>query len=69
MVSFADVERMLASCCPGHTVELKTHFRKITCGAFVYPTFPKHDEVEAGHVRKMSRVLGILECAKKFLKI
>jgi hypothetical protein len=69
MVSFSEVERMLEKCAPAHTIELKTHFRIIRWNQRTYPTFPKHDEVEAGHARKMARVLGILACAKEFLKI
>jgi hypothetical protein len=68
MISFADVERMLKSCAPGHGIQLKTHYRIIRYAELIYPSFPKHDEVEEGHVRKMARVLGILECARKFLK-
>lgn len=69
MVSFADVKAMLDACAPGHRVSLKTHNRQILWNKRTYPTFPKYDEVEIGHVKKMARYLGILECAKRFLKI
>lgn len=69
MVSFADVKSMLEHCAPGHSIFLKTHFRVIRFGQLTYPTFPKHDEVEAGHVKKMARALGILACASGFLKL
>lgn len=69
MVSLAAVERMLKECAPGHTIDLKTHFRIIRWNGLTYPTFPKHDQIEAGHIKKMARTLGILECARKFLAI
>jgi hypothetical protein len=59
---------MLEHCAPGHDVHLKTHFRVIRHNQLTYPTFPKHDEVEEGHVRKMARALGILDCARAFLQ-
>jgi len=31
----------------------------------VYPNFPKHDQIEVGHIAKMARHFGILDCAKK----
>jgi hypothetical protein len=64
-VSYADVERMLRACAPGFTVRRTTHSRSIRYGNLVYPSFPKHDEIELGYVRKMARHFGILECAKK----
>lgn len=69
MVSLADVERMLNECAPGYTIDLKTHFRVIRWNGLTYPTFPKHSQIEAGHIKKMARSLGILECAREFLDI
>ncbi len=68
MISFSDVEHMLDHCAPGNEIQLKTHFRVIRFNQITYPTFPKHSEVEEGHVRKMARVLRILPCAREFLK-
>jgi len=58
---------MLANCAPGHKVELKTHNYFVYYNKLTYPALPKYTEVEAGHVKKMARTLGIYECAKKFL--
>ncbi len=68
-VSFADVKRMLDTCAPGHRIELKTHFRFVYWGAIVFPTLPKHDNIYVGHIRKMARTLGILDCARRILGI
>jgi hypothetical protein len=69
MISFADVERMLEHCAPGYEIETKTHFRTVRYNQLTYPTLPKHKEIEVGHIKKMARALGILECAREFLKI
>ncbi len=55
---------MLNECAPGWTWEAKLHGRSVKAGGRTYPTLPKYDEIEIGHVRKMARHLGILECAK-----
>ena len=59
---------MLKQCAPGHEIQLKTHFRIIRYNGLTYPTFPKHDQVEEGHVRKMARTFYILDCARRFLR-
>ena len=63
--TFANIVKMLETCAPGHKIRLATHSRVITWNDLVYPSFPKADKVEAGHVRKMARHFGILDCAKK----
>ena len=68
-VSFSDVEQMLKKCAPGYRIELKTHFRFVYLGSIVFPSLPKHDNIYLGHVRKLARTLGILDCAKDFLGI
>lgn len=68
-VSFVDVKRMLAQCAPGYEIEIKTHFRSIRWNQLTFPTLPKHDNIEIGHVKKMARALGILQCALDFLGI
>jgi len=60
---------MLEKCAPGYRIELKTHFRFVYLNAIVFPTLPKHDNIEVGHIKKMARTLGILDCAKGFLGI
>ena len=64
--SFADVERMLKSCADGYSIRLATHSRVVKYNGLVYPSLPKHDNLELGHIRKMVRHLGIdKDCAKK----
>jgi hypothetical protein len=69
MISFVDVKRMLDHCAPGHEIYLKTHFRIIRWNRLTYPTLPKHADIEAGHVKKLARALGIRPCASQFLQI
>ena len=68
MISFETVQKMLAECAPGHRIELKTHNYFVYYNHLTYPSLPKYSEIEAGHIRKMSRALGIYDCAKKFLR-
>jgi hypothetical protein len=65
-VAFDDILKMLEKCAPGYTVRLANHSRVITFNNKVYPSLPKFDKVEIGHIRKMARHFGILDCAKKF---
>jgi len=61
---------MLDECAPANTRRLSDHFWRITYNGKTYASFPKHDEVEVGHIRKMLRFLGIdQDCAKKHLEI
>lgn len=62
---FADVQRMLTDCAPGHTIRLSDHFRRVKFGNLFYPSLPKHKKIEVGHIHKMVRHFGIQECAKK----
>ena len=64
-VSFADIERMLKKCAPGHTITRTTHGRKIHFNNLLFRDLPKFNDIEIGHVRKMARHLGILACAKR----
>jgi len=57
---------MLDECAAGYKIELKTHNYFVYYNGLTYPTLPKYSEVEAGHVKKMARSLGIYDCAKKF---
>ncbi len=62
------VIKMLDECAPGYTIRLANHSRVIQFGGKVYRTFPKHDPVENGHIRKLVRFLGINpSCASKHL--
>jgi hypothetical protein len=68
MISHKDVCAMLKECAPKYKIELKTHNYFVYYNNLTYPSLPKYNEVEAGHVKKMTRSLGIYECAKKYFK-
>lgn len=57
-VPIADVRRMLKKCAPGFTERLATHSRVFHLSERCYPSFPKHDEIDIGHVVKL---IGTLE--------
>jgi hypothetical protein len=63
----SSVIKMLDECAPGYTIRLANHSRVIQFGTKGYRTFPKHDPMENGHVRKLVRFLGIMPCASKHL--
>jgi len=65
-VAFDSVIKMLEKCASGYTIRLANHSRVVTFNNKVYPSLPKFDKLEVGHIRKMARHFGILECAKKF---
>lgn len=71
LVPLASVWAALDACLPGWTVTKKVHHWCVRSpnGENVYPRLPlgehgrrRDEEVEAGHVRKMARTLGILDC-------
>ena len=64
--AFSDIVKMLEECAPGHTIRLATHSRVVSWNKLTYPSLPKADKIELGHIRKMARHFGILDCAKKF---
>lgn len=68
MISHKEILKMLEACATGFKIELKTHNFFVYFGGLTYPSLPKYDEVEAGHVKKMSRALGIYPCAKAFFR-
>jgi hypothetical protein len=65
-VSFANVLRMLEECAKGFTWRRTTHGRSVEFSHKIYRDLPKYDEIEVGHIKKMCRHFGILDCAKKF---
>lgn len=70
LVRQREVFRMLDECAPENTRRLSDHFWRITYKGKTYPSFPKHEQVEVGHIRKVLRHLEIdMECAKKHLSI
>jgi len=61
---------MLNGCAPGWTCKETEHAFKIMWERRTYPSFPKHKQVDIGHVRKMIRHLEIpKECTEKHLPI
>ena len=58
---------MLNVCAPGFTWRLATHCRIIAHKDKTYRSFPKQDNIEIGHVRKLARFLGVLDCAKEHI--
>ena len=59
---------MLKKCAHGFSVRLTGHHRRIKCNGRIYPSFPKHDHVEVGHVRKLIRNLNIdKDCALEYV--
>jgi hypothetical protein len=65
--SLSEVVKILDECAPGYTIRLANHSRVIHFNGMLYRTFPKHDPVENGHVRKLVRFFGISACASKHL--
>ena len=65
-IAFKEIVKMLEKCAPGHTIRLANHSWVIKWGDRSYPSLPKFDNIELGHVRKMARHFGILDCAKAF---
>ena len=63
---YSEVERMLKKCAPSFEARRTTHGRSISYAGNTYRNFPKHDEIERGHIAKMARHFGILDCAKAF---
>jgi len=62
---------MLDVCAPGHKRKVRTHHWCIYFGKLTYPQFPKGEhgkknpEIEMGHIKRMARYFGILDCARK----
>lgn len=69
---WSDVKRMLNTCAPGWSEEMKTHHRWIRFGGAVWIKMPKGSgtgardyELAAWHVRRMVDALRIsMKCAK-----
>ena len=74
MIQLTQVFNMLTECATGHSVLEKTHHFWIRYGSLVFIGLPKgghgklgNHAIEAGHVRRMSRILQIEDCAFGFL--
>jgi hypothetical protein len=68
-IPFSEVERMLSKCADGYRVRMTNHFRFIYLRDKIYHTFPKHNNIEIGHIRRMVRFFNIMDCAKQYLNI
>jgi len=68
LVGWKAIQQMLDACAPGWRWEKAPHFRRILANGRTYPSLPKHDEIEVGHIRKMARHLGIEDCARKHIE-
>lgn len=77
LVTFQQIWSMLDQCAPGYSKKKTDHHWRITVGARVYPTLPlgphgkrsDRTEIQKGHVKKMARHLGILDCAQAKLDL
>jgi hypothetical protein len=73
-VKLEEIRRMLDECAPGFVWREKKHHYWVTFGGRTYLSLPKGEhggkgEIERGHIKKMARFLGILECAKAKLSL
>lgn len=68
--TFKDVLAMLKECAPGSEWRLANHSRVVKYNGKAYPSLPKYNDIELGHIQKMVRYLGIsVECARKHVDI
>jgi hypothetical protein len=74
LIAWRDIRRMLDVCAPGWTYADKTHRRLIYFGR-LSAALPRGEhghrrdpEIEIGHIRAMTRQLGIIDCAKRELE-
>jgi hypothetical protein len=65
---WSELQKALDKCAPGWKWRLATHSRVITFNDKTYRSLPKFDKIELGHLRKLARYLGILECLKKHIQ-
>ncbi len=68
-VSAKLVWKMLKECAPDHTVKKYTHSFCIMANGKTYPTLPKKSQIDKGHLKKMAKHLGIVDCAKAYLQL
>lgn len=66
---------MLDRCAAGHTRKLQKHNYAIRYQGRTYPALPKgahgkaNPPIQKGHVKRMARFFGIMDCAKEFLAL
>lgn len=73
-VALKDIWKMLAVCAPGYSAKATEHHWRVAYSGRLYPALPlgphgKRDNppIQIGHIKKMARTLGILDCAKRQL--
>jgi len=71
-IPLAEIFTMLDVCAPGHKRKQRDHNWLITYDGKTFPSLPvgehgarKNVSIQVGHVKKMARILGIVDCAKK----
>lgn len=71
-ITLDEIWAMLDACAPGHKRKQRDHNWIITYKDKTYPSLPvgehgarRHVSIQVGHVKKMVRILGIADCAKK----
>ena len=76
-IRISEIRRMLDECAKGHEwVDSKQHNFQVKWQGRTYPSLPKGEhgkssariEIESGHVKKLARFFGIIECAKEILE-
>jgi hypothetical protein len=73
-IKLVAVFEMLDTCAPGH-VRLRTdHYWRISYEGKTYPTLPRgahgamgNKEIERGHVKRLVRFFGLMDCARRVL--
>jgi hypothetical protein len=74
-VPLKNIWAMLDDCAPGYTHKKHTHNYCIYYENKTYPSLPvgehgnKNPLIEKGHIKRMARFFGILDCATAFLSL
>jgi len=70
-VPIKDVWAMLEACAPGYKAVERDHHWCVYYKAATFPTLPKGEHggrknpgIQLGHIKRMARLFGILDCAK-----
>jgi hypothetical protein len=73
-VALKEIRRMLDACAPGARILAKKHRNWVLYNGLTFRGLPLGEhgrrddpEIEVGHVKRMARHLGILDCAKRHL--
>lgn len=74
LVTLKEIETMLNDCAPGAVIEPKIHKNWVLWNDKIWWDLPRgkhgnrqNPEIQVGHVRRMMRFFGVLDCAKKYL--